>query len=192
MTANAMQGDREKCLEAGMNDYVSKPISPGAVAEALDRWLSTPSAASSYGGNPAQPNAISQTSEVSEDHDRSQRASASPGGNGLVFDRSAFLERMMGDEDLAQVVMNEFLKDIPKQIEGLRLQIELRDAENAGAQAHKIKGAAANIGGIVMSALACELEKAGKMRDLNMVKTLLPELEREFERLQKVMRGERA
>ncbi|MEI6702313.1 MAG: response regulator, partial [Deltaproteobacteria bacterium] len=38
MTANAMQGDREKCLEAGMNDYVSKPISPHALAEALDKW----------------------------------------------------------------------------------------------------------------------------------------------------------
>lgn len=40
MTAGAMQGDREKCLEAGMNDYVSKPISPQALAEALDKWLS--------------------------------------------------------------------------------------------------------------------------------------------------------
>jgi CheY-like chemotaxis protein len=39
MTAGAMQGDREKCLESGMNDYVSKPISPKALAEALDKWL---------------------------------------------------------------------------------------------------------------------------------------------------------
>ena len=39
MTANAMQGDREKCLEAGMNDYVSKPISPQALSETLDKWL---------------------------------------------------------------------------------------------------------------------------------------------------------
>ena len=39
MTAHAMQGDRERCLEAGMNDYVTKPVDPQALAEALDKWL---------------------------------------------------------------------------------------------------------------------------------------------------------
>jgi CheY-like chemotaxis protein len=39
MTAHAMQGDRERCMEAGMNDYVTKPISPQALAEVLDKWL---------------------------------------------------------------------------------------------------------------------------------------------------------
>ena len=39
MTANAMQGDRELCLEAGMNDYITKPVSPQALAEMLEKWL---------------------------------------------------------------------------------------------------------------------------------------------------------
>jgi CheY-like chemotaxis protein len=39
MTANAMQGDRERCIEAGMNDYITKPVSPKALADVLDRWL---------------------------------------------------------------------------------------------------------------------------------------------------------
>jgi DNA-binding response OmpR family regulator len=48
MTAHAMQGDRERCFEAGMNDYVTKPVSPQALAKVLDKWL--PKENLEYGG----------------------------------------------------------------------------------------------------------------------------------------------
>jgi HPt (histidine-containing phosphotransfer) domain-containing protein len=108
----------------------------------------------------------------------------------MVFDRKAFLERMMGDEELAETVLKGFLEDIPKQITVLKEQVEKGDAEMAGAQAHKIKGSAANVGGEALSGVALEMEKAGKERNLDKLTMLLPKLEREFERLRQAMQGE--
>jgi len=57
MTAGAVQGDREKCLEAGMNDYVSKPVFPQALAEALEKWLPREAAAAPKQATGKQANA---------------------------------------------------------------------------------------------------------------------------------------
>ena len=169
MTAHAMKGDRERCLEAGMDDYISKPITPQAVADALRRWLtpgreSTPAAA----GAAAPP---------------------APVGNGpVVFDRPALTERLMGDEGLVKEIVACFLADMPNQLRTLRLHIDAGQAELAGGLAHTIKGAAANVGGMAMSALAGELEKAGKAGRLDTVVALAPELEHQFDLLQECMR----
>ena len=105
MTAHAMQGDRERCLEAGMNDYVTKPVSPQALADALERWLPRDDAAAL-----AQPATGSRGSSPT-----AVRASEVP-----VFDRAGMLARLMDDEDLARVVADGFLADAPKQVEALR------------------------------------------------------------------------
>ncbi len=154
MTANAMQGDRERCLEAGMNDYLSKPVSPPALAEVLTRWL------------PPQ--------------------SSAP----VVFDRAGMLERLMQDEDLARVVTESFLDDIPRQIEALRGYVEAWDAPGAERQAHTIKGSSANVSGEALRALAAEMEKAGQAGDLGSVRARMDELDREFVRLRAAMTKE--
>ncbi len=154
MTAHAMQGDRERCLEAGMNDYLSKPVSPQALAEALARWL------------PPQ--------------------STAP----VVFDRAGMLARLMQDEDLARVVTESFLDDIPRQIVALRGYVEAWDAPGAERQAHTISGASANVSGEALRALAAEMEKAGKAGDLGSVRARMDELDGEFVRLKVAMTGE--
>ena len=72
----------------------------------------------------------------------------------------------MNDEDLARVVTESFLDDIPRQIEALRGYLDAWDAPGAERQAHTIKGASANVGGEALRALAFEMEKAGKAGDL--------------------------
>jgi PAS domain S-box-containing protein len=179
MTAHAMQGDRERCLEAGMNDYVTKPVSPQALSEALARWLP-----GEEGAKPTVGSAAVEPAEATLE----AAASATEDSPGTpVFDRAATVARLMGDEDLARTVIEGFLEDVPKQIEALRSYIAAGDIEGSVRQAHTIKGASANVGGETLRAAAVEMEKAAKAGDLADVMSRLPDLEVRFARLKEAM-----
>ena len=162
MTAHAMQGDRERCLDAGMNDYVTKPVSPQALADALERWLPRDEAAAH--ARPATGPGAASTAAVG--------ASEAP-----VFDRAGMLARLMDDEDLARVVLGGFLDDAPKQIEVLRDALGAGDGPVAHRQAHTLKGASAAVGGEALRAVAFEMEQGASAGDLAAVTARLPDLE---------------
>ena len=104
-----------------------------------------------------------------------------------IFDREAFLGRVMDDEDLARDIAVGFLEDIPNQISILKDFIDRKKAERAGEQAHKLKGASANVGGLSFSAVAYEMERAGKDGDLEKMGSMMAELEKRFEILKEEM-----
>jgi PAS domain S-box-containing protein len=177
MTAHAMQGDRERCLEAGMNDYVTKPVSPQALSEALARWLPGEDAAKPTDESAAvQPAEATAAASVAEDDPETR-----------VFDRSGTVARLMDDEDLARTVVEGFLEDVPRQIEALRSYLDAGDIEGSVRQVHTIKGASANVGGELLRAAAFEMEKAAKAGDLADVISRLPDLESRFARLKEAM-----
>ncbi|MBN2525546.1 MAG: response regulator [Deltaproteobacteria bacterium] len=143
MTAHAMSGYREKCLAAGMDDYVSKPIGVQALSTVLEKWLSH---SNSLGNGSIDAGPV-------------PKASFTP-NIPVPFDRDAFIKRMMYDEPLAHRIIDEFLKDMPNQVEILLKGMDDKDFKLVEAQAHKIKGSAANICAFPLSEAAYRIEKA--------------------------------
>jgi len=154
MTANALKGDREKCIEAGMNDYISKPVDPNELNEVIMRFIKSASAAG--------------LSEENINKDKAKKR--------VIFDKDGVLKRLMGDEDLVAEILKAFLGDMPGQVSSLEAALDSKDMEAVRRIGHTIKGASANIGAINVTDIAFTIEKAGKAEDFEKALPLKKEL----------------
>jgi CheY-like chemotaxis protein/HPt (histidine-containing phosphotransfer) domain-containing protein len=162
VTAGAMAGDRQKCIEAGMDDYLSKPVEPAKLARMLDKWL----------GRAQQEQTVDAAGPPVD-----------PESGPAVFDHVALLGRLMGNQALAEKVVNLFLEAAPSQVANLRRQLAARDATVARREAHALKGAAATVSAPVLQGLALQAEQAAGAGEWTRIEEILPRMEEQLQRL---------
>jgi signal transduction histidine kinase/DNA-binding response OmpR family regulator len=169
MTANAPEGDREKVLEVGMDDYVSKPVKPEDLEAVLERWLSKPDedkeSVSAAGDGSA-------TREDSEENPLDQ----------IMLARLLDLQEE-GEPDILNELIELFLSDVPPQLAALREVVKAGEAHSVGRIAHTLKGSSGSMGATRMTTICSELEEVGASGDLSRTPELLERLEEEFGRV---------
>ncbi len=161
MTANVMQGIRQKCTAVGMSDYLAKPIEPELLSAKLQEWLLGKA-----------------TLKVTEETDTEITKQEL-----LVWDKEAALKRLMGDEVLLKTVLDAFASDMPARLGELQKALDEGDYDQAGRSAHSIKGVAGNLGGLSLQQQADLLEDAAKEEDLDQLFALLPDLQKAQQQL---------
>ena len=195
MTAHAMQGDRERCLEAGMDDYVSKPLEPKVLFNVLDRWaqgnsaVKPPEPVQDYSaGRDAL--AIGEADGLfgeSASHKTNEAVTVSAAiaaDDALPADFDSALDRFSGDRRFMMEMFKEYKDHLGGRIDEIHAALDDRDANRLCRLAHNLKGVSLNFSAGPLAAVALKLEDLGRREDLTDAPALVAQLDAEAQRLE--------
>lgn len=165
LTANAMRGDKEKCLEAGMDDYVAKPAHFNDLQQALARWIN-------HEGMPVKARNSHYDSE-GEDQEMVQHIPV------LCLKTWAGLRAMVGSS--FEMILQHYITGSANSLETIKQSFAVQDYDSTMRAAHSLKSSSAQVGTLTLSALAKEIENAARCHDKgndSLLATLIERLEK--------------
>jgi len=165
MTAHAMKKDRERCLEAGMDDYVSKPIDPQELFDTINRWIKSQGQEKDLSSSALRPSPPEKEKD-------------------LPIDFETALNRFDGDKEFYKKMLEEFFNYMPKQLEKLSEAVQKGDAKVVEREAHSVKGGAGNLAASSLADSALQVELSARAGDSASAKEMITKLETEFHRLE--------
>ena len=176
MTAHAMEGDRRKCIDAGMDDYISKPISPQEMFSVIRKWVKAKMEDAGYEVEPKEVQVTQSAAVLAQMETGKEQASP-------VNMKSA-MERFDNDMEFFKKMVDEFLSYVPEQIKSLEEAVKSGKADEVNNIGHSIKGAAGMLSADMVSYVALSIENKGRDNDLTDISVLVEILKSEILQLE--------
>ncbi len=164
MTANAMKGDKEKCFDVGMDDYLSKPIDTEDLEQKLEKWL--------------QGKRNENDIQVATENDKGEE----------LWNKANALARVRGKDTRLRALTNLFVDEIPEVLSALCNSVKDGKAHDTKDIAHQLKGISGNMSANQLFNLATKIEQLAKEDNLVQAELLLPELKDKYARTETLLK----